>query len=111
MKRSSARKIRSTQSERRRRTQDAVLSAALKVLREDGYGKFSASRVAAKAGVSRGAQEHYFPTKKSLVVAASNYAVDKGVEHAEFLAARALKSSDPVAKFLLDSEHFFFNPI
>ncbi len=74
---------RRTQKQRRRETQEAVLSAAVQVLIEDGYAKFSASRVAAKARVSRGAQEHYFPTKNALVAAAALHAMKEAVKHAE----------------------------
>ena len=51
-----------TQAERRRETQAAVMSAAVTLLIEIGYARFSASAVAARAGVSRGALEHYFLT-------------------------------------------------
>jgi AcrR family transcriptional regulator len=105
------RKSKRTQEQRRRDTQDAVLSAAIQVLIEDGYAKFSASRVAAKARVSRGAQEHYFPTKNALVTAAARHAMKEAVKHAELLARHATKSSDPLGKFLKDSGHFFFSPV
>jgi AcrR family transcriptional regulator len=102
---------RRTQEQRRRETQEAVLSAALQVLIEGGFVKFTASGVAARARVSRGALEHYFPTRNDLLAAATQYAMDKAVEHAARLAARATRSADPVGKFLLDSEHFFFSPV
>jgi len=60
------RKPRRTQLERRNETQAAILSAAVGLLAEHGYAGFSASRVAARAGVSRGAQEHYFPDSAAL---------------------------------------------
>jgi AcrR family transcriptional regulator len=101
---------RRTQSQRRKETQDAVLSAAIKLLIDKGHGGFSASRVAAMAGVSRGALEHYFPTKQDLLAAATRHAMREAVEHAGMLARRAVRSNDPVAKFLMDSEHFFFSP-
>ena len=65
------RKLRRTQIERRSETQAAILSAAIDLLAEHGYAGFSASRVAARAGVSRGAQEHYFPKKNDLIAAAT----------------------------------------
>jgi AcrR family transcriptional regulator len=103
-------KVRRTQEQRRTETQEAILSAALHVLSEDGFSKFSASRVAARAEVSRGALEHYLPTKNDLLVAATQYAMDHAVAHAKVLAGRANKSEDPIRKFMLDSEHFFFSP-
>jgi AcrR family transcriptional regulator len=106
----SRRKPRRTQAERRSETQAAILSASIQILTEDGYAGFSASRVAARAGVSRGAQEHYFPTKNDLIAAATRHAMREAVEHAQLLARTATRSSDPIAKFLMDSEHFFFKP-
>jgi AcrR family transcriptional regulator len=105
------RKPRRTQLERRNETQGAILSAAIDLLAQHGYAGFSASRVAARAGVSRGAQEHYFPRKNDLIAAATRYAMREAVEHARLLARTANLSTDPVAKFLKDSEHFFFRPV
>jgi AcrR family transcriptional regulator len=101
--------MRRTQEERRQATQAAVLAAALEILIEDGYAKFSASRVASRAGVSRGALERYFPTKNDLLVAATQHAMDAAVEHAQRLAAG--NGEHTVERFLRDSEHFFFGPL
>jgi AcrR family transcriptional regulator len=100
--------MRRTQEQRRQTTKAAVLSAALDALIADGYANFSAGRVAARAGVSRGALERYFPTKNDLLVAATQHAMDAAVAHAERLAAG--RSKRTVAQFLRDSEHFFFGP-
>jgi AcrR family transcriptional regulator len=101
--------MRRTQEERRQATRAAVLAAALDVLIADGYANFSASRVAARAGVSRGALERYFPTKNDLLVAATEHAMDAAVAHAERLAAG--NGAHTVERFLRDSEHFFFGPL
>src|ERR1700740_56423 len=79
--------MRRTQEERRQATRAAVLTAALDVLIADGSANFSASRVAVRAGVSRGALERYFPTKNDLLTAATQHAMDAAVAHAEGLAA------------------------
>ena len=105
------RRRRRTQAQRRNETQAAILSASAQLLVEKGYAGFSASRVAARAGVSRGAQEHYFPKKTDLIAASTRYAMQEAVEHARSLALNAARSSDPIEKFLLDSEHFFFRPV
>jgi AcrR family transcriptional regulator len=102
---------RRTQAERRSEAQAAILSASLQILVEDGYARFSASRVAARAGVSRGAQEHYFPRKHDLIAAATKHTMREAVKHAQMLAQTASRSPDPIAKFLMDSEHFFFTPV
>jgi AcrR family transcriptional regulator len=77
-------------------TQAAILSASIRLLGERGYAVFSASRVAAAAGVSRGAQEHYFPTKHDLIVASTRYAMREAVDHARSLARSATRSKDPL---------------
>jgi AcrR family transcriptional regulator len=101
--------MRRTQEERRRSTQAAVLSAALDLLIDDGYANFTAARVAAHAGVSRGAIERYFPTKNDLLAAATRHAMDAAVAHAAQLAERNGRRT--IERFLLDSEHFFFGPL
>lgn len=85
------------------------MDASLRLLVESGYAKFSASRVASMAGISRGAREHYFRTKNDLVVATLEHAMSEAVAHARSLAQGAGRSSDPIAKFLADSGHFFFS--
>ena len=111
MTRRPGRKARRTQLQRRNETQAAILEASIDLLAEKGYAGFSASRVAARAGVSSGAQEHYFPKKNDLISAATRYAMREAVEHAQSLALNATRSTDPVDKFLADSEHFFFRPV
>ena len=105
------RKPKRTQLERRNETQAAILSASIDLLAENGYAGFSASRVARRAGISRGAQEHYFPKKNDLIAAATQHAMREAVEHARSLARTATEAADPVAKFLTDSEHFFFRSV
>jgi AcrR family transcriptional regulator len=87
------------------------LAAALQLLMARGYAQFSAGRVAARAGVSRGALERYFPTKNDLLVAVTQFAMDTALDHARALARRASAETDPVRRFLLDSRHFFLSPV
>jgi AcrR family transcriptional regulator len=105
------RKLGRTQVERRNETQYGILSAAIRILSEDGYAEFSASRVAARAGVSRGALEHYFPKRNDLIAAVTKHTMREAIEHARSLARASTGSSDPIGRFLKDSEHFFFKPI
>lgn len=101
---------RRTQEERRRETQESVLKAAMTVLIEDGYEKFTTTRVAETAGISRGAQENYFRTKNELIVAATRYTLTQAVEQARALAARNARSSDAIGAFLANSKSFCFSP-
>jgi AcrR family transcriptional regulator len=102
-------KPRRTQAERRADTQARVLEAALDVLIADGHARFTTTRVAAKAGVSRGAQENYYRTRTDLLAAATAYAMDAATERTAASAAQAGSSSDPLKAFLDDEKAFFLS--
>jgi AcrR family transcriptional regulator len=76
---------RRTQAERTAGTQAKLLDAAIDCLVELGFAKTSTQEIARRAGVSRGAQLHHFPTKESLVTAAVGHLVEKRL--AEILEA------------------------
>lgn len=59
-----------TQAERTAATCDRLLDATIAVLVERGYRGASTPEICRRAGVSRGAQLHHFPTKAVLVSAA-----------------------------------------
>jgi AcrR family transcriptional regulator len=71
---------RRTQAERRAATRTALLESTVECLVEYGYTKVTAAQIASRAGVTRGAQAHYFATKAELVVAALEYATDQIIE-------------------------------
>lgn len=102
-------KPRRTQEERRAGTKARVLNAALDVLVEDGHARFTTTRVAAKAGVSRGAQENYYRTRTDLLAAATAYAMDAAAERTAASAAHAGQSSDSLKAFLDDEKAFFLS--
>ncbi len=102
-------KPRRSQEQRRQNTQERVLNAALDILAEDGYARFTTTAVAARAGVSRGAQENYFPTKTDLIAAATSHAMDSATAHAAKSAQAARTASDPLQLFLDDSREFFLS--
>lgn len=62
--------LRRTQEERSATTQRALLDAAVDCLIAQGFQGFSTTTVADRAGVSRGAQLHHYPTRAALVTAA-----------------------------------------
>jgi AcrR family transcriptional regulator len=105
-----ARAPRRSQEQRRHETRNAVLKAAMKILVEDGYEKFTTTRVAKVAGVSRGAQENYFRTKNELIVAATRYTLTRAADEARVLAVRNAGSADPVEAFLENSKAFYLGP-
>jgi len=62
-----------------------LLEATVELLVEKGYAGTSTTLVSERAGVSRGAQLHHFPTKQDLVVAAVQHVTE--VRGAELAAA------------------------
>jgi len=61
---------RQTNEERSARTRAKVLDATIECLLELGYAGTTTTLISERAGVSRGAQLHHFPTKGELVAAA-----------------------------------------
>jgi AcrR family transcriptional regulator len=82
---------RRTQEERSAETRARLLDATVESLIEVGYARTTTTAVCARAGLSRGAQLHHFPTKSELVIAA--------VAH---LAARRARDLREEAKRLAD---------
>ncbi|MBJ8344263.1 TetR/AcrR family transcriptional regulator [Antrihabitans sp. YC2-6] len=66
-----------TQAERRAATVTALLDATIETLVDVGYTALTTRGVADRAGVSQGAQQHYFPTKTTLVEAAMHRLVEQ----------------------------------
>jgi AcrR family transcriptional regulator len=73
---------RRTQAQRSADTQDLLLQATIDCLVERGFEGTSTPEICRRAGVSRGAQLHHYPTKVDLLVAAVEYLCDQ--RHAEF---------------------------
>ena len=80
-------KMRRTQEERSASTRARLLEATVECLLERGYAGTTTTEIAGRAGLSRGAQLHHFPTKAELVITAVEYLADR--RHAEFVAAFA----------------------
>jgi AcrR family transcriptional regulator len=68
---------RRTQAERRAATRGALLDATIDVLVDHGYAGLTTTLVCERAGVTRGAQAHYFATKAELVVQALSHLTDQ----------------------------------
>jgi AcrR family transcriptional regulator len=62
--------VRRSQAERSAATREALLDAAIDCLIDEGYASVTTSRVAERAGLSRGAHLHHFQTRNALVAAA-----------------------------------------
>ncbi|MDL9937827.1 TetR/AcrR family transcriptional regulator [Gordonia sp. ABSL1-1] len=75
---------RRTQAQRTAATRTRVLDAAIETLVELGYARTTTQEVNRRAGVSRGALLHHFPTREALLVAAVEHLVARRI--AEILA-------------------------
>ncbi len=70
-----------TQADRTRAMRARLLEATIELVIERGFAATSTTVVSERAGVSRGAQLHHFPTKNDLVVAAVEHLTElRGAE-------------------------------
>lgn len=84
-----------------------LLEATVEVLVERGFSGTSTTLVSERAGVSRGAQLHHFPTKNDLVVAAVEHLTERrGAELAETLATVPRGAGRTRAVVRLLGDHF-----
>ncbi|MDB5974491.1 MAG: TetR/AcrR family transcriptional regulator [Nevskia sp.] len=60
-----------TQAERSEAMRKRLLEATLESLAEDGYAGTSLNSIVRRAGVSRGAQTHHYPSKQALILDAA----------------------------------------
>lgn len=99
--------MRVPQEERTRAMRARLMEATVELLVERGFSGTSTTLVSERAGVSRGAQLHHFPTKNALVVAAVEHLTE--VRGAELAAAAAnLPTGDRRTRAVLQvlGDHF-----
>ncbi len=70
-------RARTPQQERSRATQQRLLAATVECLVEHGWAGTTTTLIAERAGVSRGAQLHHYPTKAALVLAAVSHLAER----------------------------------
>jgi AcrR family transcriptional regulator len=100
-------RVRVPQGERTRAMRQRLLEATVELLVERGWSGTSTTLVSKRAGVSRGAQLHHFPTKDALVLAAVEHLSEvRGQELAE--AATRLPTGPRRTRAVLEmlAEHF-----
>jgi TetR/AcrR family transcriptional regulator, transcriptional repressor for nem operon len=79
-------------------TREKLFGATISTIAEKGYAATAVDEICAKAGVTKGAFFHHYPSKQSLTVAAVN---DWAEKCAAFYAAAAYhKFDDPLDRFL-----------
>ncbi|MGW5775043.1 TetR/AcrR family transcriptional regulator [Streptomyces sp. NPDC003863] len=80
---------RNPKQDRSRATRQRLLEAAVSCLAEHGWAGSTVSVVAERAGVSRGAAQHHFPTREDLFTAAVEYVAEERSQ-----ALRAVPADD-----------------
>ncbi|EID52465.1 TetR/AcrR family transcriptional regulator [Saccharomonospora xinjiangensis] len=97
--------VREPRQERSRTTRRRLVGAAVDCLAELGWAGTTVGVVAERAGVSRGAAQHHFPTREDLVVATVEFLAGEQIaelrERAETLP-RGKSRAEPVARMLLN---------
>ncbi|WP_410669393.1 TetR/AcrR family transcriptional regulator [Amycolatopsis sp. cmx-4-68] len=79
--------VREPQQERSRTTRRRLIEAALDSFGERGWHGVTVAGIAERAGVSRGAAQHHFPTREDLVVAAVDLLGQSQIEELRAQAA------------------------
>lgn len=102
-------RVRRTQEARSDEMKQRILAAAFEVLKERGIAGFTTPEVARRAGVSRGAQVHHFPSKHELVVAAMEHVFGLALAHGLELAKAAKQSNRPLEALIKDASAFYFS--
>jgi AcrR family transcriptional regulator len=77
-----------------------LLDATIDCLVEYGYAGTTTTRVADRAGVTRGAQVHHFPAKADLVTSAIRHLAAKRTQVAMAELGRLKESADPIGDAL-----------
>ena len=87
---------RTPQAVRSERTRARLLDATTECLAELGYSRTTTTEVCRRAGVSRGAQLHHFPTKAELVAAAVEHPSEHRMAEFRRAVAEAPPDTDPI---------------
>lgn len=98
--------MREPQQDRSRATRRRLLEACVECLAAMGWSATTVAVVAERAGVSRGAAQHHFPTREDLITAALEHMFDEriGSARAEITALSSVSTTEAVVSRLV--EHF-----
>jgi AcrR family transcriptional regulator len=96
------------QEERSRAMRQRLLEACVECLVEHGWSGTSTTMVSQRAGVSRGAQLHHFPTKNDLVVAAVEHLSERRGEELRAASAALPTTGSRRSRAVLEmfADHF-----
>jgi len=104
----SGRPPRRSNADRSAETRLKLLDATIDSLSELGWARTSTTEVVRRAGVSRGAQVHHFPTKEDLVLAAVDHLLERrSVEFLEAFVGLPAEQRSPAAAIQILRERCF----
>ncbi|MET8428204.1 TetR/AcrR family transcriptional regulator [Nocardia sp. NPDC059246] len=84
--------------DRSRATRQRLLEATIDCLAQTGWAAATVAVVAERAGVSRGAAQHHFPTREDLITAALEYMFDTRMDQAKADALAVADVAEGVAR-------------
>jgi AcrR family transcriptional regulator len=87
-----------------------LVEAAGAVLRKKGYAGLRTDEVARVAKVSRGALQHHFPSKDSLVLATAEHLLRGSLARGQRRAATVEQGIEPIDALIADGIDFFLGP-
>uniref|UniRef100_UPI003D8B66BF TetR family transcriptional regulator n=1 Tax=Gordonia sp. B7-2 TaxID=3420932 RepID=UPI003D8B66BF len=93
---------RTPQQERSRLTRERLLASTIDVLAYEGWAAATVAAVAERAGVSRGAAQHHFPTRESLITAVLEQIFDDMAQAATTLVDIVPDDLDERARMAVD---------
>jgi AcrR family transcriptional regulator len=101
-------RARRTQAERTLSTQKKLIDSAIELLKRKRYAGFRTADLAERAGVSKGAQTHHFPSKDLVVLQALEEVYRQTQARAQQRIAAARKAPHKMLELLMaDSKEFF----
>ncbi|MFD6352499.1 TetR/AcrR family transcriptional regulator [Nocardia tengchongensis] len=84
--------------DRSRATRQRLLEATIECLAEMGWAAATVAVVAERAGVSRGAAQHHFPTREDLITAALEFMFETRMDQAKADALAVAEVAEGVAR-------------
>ena len=103
--------LREPQQDRSRATRQRLLEAAIECLAEVGWSGSTVAVVAERAGVSRGAAQHHFPTREDLFTSAVEYVAAERLAMLRSLGGDLPPGSDRIRAVLTLVERMYTAPL
>lgn len=103
--------LRQPQQDRSRATRKRLLEAAIECLAELGWSGSTVAVVAERAGVSRGAAQHHFPTREDLVTSAVEYVAEERLAQLREHAVDLPKGPGRTQAVIDMVEHMYTGPL